>query len=528
MPDAPIESYAGVYQRVGHKVVRLNSSGYQRPRERALYCLNGAGGADDWAISENSIGNIERALIERVLTVKDEAGNRVSPPQPAPDYVRSELAEFQRRLIHTVGKVEQLTTRDFVDSYVGRRKAGYENALKTLPGNPIQPGDAVINMFCKAEKDNLTLKGDPCPRIISPASRRFNIAIGVHLKPLEKPVFHGIGRLFGGVTVMKGYNATERGKFISDAWFKYNKPVAVLLDAARFDQHVNLQVINWEHDTWEKLAMNRAELRHLNKMRKTNTLIYRSSEGGFKVRLRGVRMSGAMDTALGNCTTMCAMTWSFMRQITAQYSYFNDGDDGVLIIEEEHLDSVLAQFKPYFLKLGFTMKLEGVARELEHIEFCQSHPVYTGTGWRMVRDPFVCLGKDSLAVAGPRMSGREQSDRSNAIGWCGLSLAGDVPIFCEFYKSLITGAPPARGIELTTGMEYLAKGMHPNQTAPSDECRLSFQKAFRLSPEHQLAIEADIASYARVASAGRFLDEPATLVMQLSKSYLHHIYTDRL
>jgi len=220
-------------------------------------------------------------------------------------------------------------------------------------------------------------------------------------------------------------------------------------------------------------------------------------------------MSGDMDTAMGNCLTMCAMMWSFVTDMgLRRFEFANDGDDGVLFVEQEHLQLLLDNYQLYFRELGFTMKLEGVAFELEHVDFCQSRPVFDGRHYRMVRDPRVCIGKDSLSLK-HATTVADMSELRNAVGWCGGALAGDMPIFCSFYRSMITGDAPER--EYTTGMQFLSHGMETRFAEPCPETRLSFHKAFALSPDDQVAIEQDLnALDSRILTSAALVDRFST------------------
>lgn len=471
----------------GQTVVRLENTGYQKARVRRLVNLHPLGGGEDWGVHNNSMSNIERALVERVFTVKGEGGVQVPPPLPAAGVLNRRLKKFRRKLLHYCNRVVPLSTEQFVAGYTGRKQKMYQAAADSLLDKPIRKADSYIQSFIKDEKTNLTRKDDPCPRIIQPRSARFNVAIGKHLRPMEKEIFRGIARVFRGRTVMKGLNADERGAELNRKWRRFRHPVALLLDASRFDQHVSYDAICWEHGVFEALAIDRCELRRLNIYRKMNTCYARTPEGGFKYKTKGKRMSGDMDTALGNCLLMCAMTHSFMTDLDiVKFEYMNDGDDGVLIFEEEDLAEILASYKQYFLELGFTMKLEGIAYTMEDVDFCQARPIFDGTSWRFVRDPRICVGKDSLSLRG-LVSPAELSDLRNSIGWCGLALAGDMPIFGAYYSTMISGEDP--GMEYTTGMQFLAKGMAAKTSEPTQEARLSFDRAFHITPDDQVALE---------------------------------------
>lgn len=502
-------------QKLGHKVLALKCFGYQRTRDRKLVNFHPAGGSEIWGVHNNSYCNLTRALCERVLTV-DQGGRPILPPQPAVGFVKSAMKGFTKRLLHAVRRVPTMSTTEFVDTYVGRKRKLYARVVEDININPVTRKDAYIMPFIKDEKTNLTRKDDPCPRIIQPRSPRFNVAIGVHLKPMEKPIFRGIAAVFGSTTVMKGLNASERGIIIKSKWDRFTKPFAIMLDAKRFDQHVSRDVIDWEHSVEERIAIGRDDLKRLNRMRRKNVCFIRTNQGGYKYTLNGVRMSGDMDTAMGNCLTMCGMTYSFMTELgISKYEYMNDGDDGVLIVEGGDSRLVLDRFRDYFLKFGFTMKLEGTAQVLEHVEFCQSRPVFDGTSYRFVRDPRVCLDKDSLSLK-TDISVVGMRHLRDSIGWCGMSLAGDMPIFGAFYSSMIMY--PEREREYTTGMEFLSRGMNPKFSPPTDEARLSFYTAYGISPDEQITIERDITNF----DCG--ILRPSVLVKQMKPQLftLHH------
>lgn len=508
-----MEEASLIASKIGNSAVRLTDFGYTKPRPRRITNLHPLGGREDWGVHNNSGQNLERAIVERVLTVKGPGGEQVIPPQPRPGLVKQRLGEFRRRLLHFTPISTPLSTEQFVDGYVGRKRKVYAAAAASLEWSPVSKRDAYIQAFIKDEKTNLTRKEDPCPRVIQPRSSRFNVEIGKHLRPMEKPIYRGIARVFGDTTVMKGLNAQERGRHIARKWSRFDKPVAIMLDASRFDQHCNKDIIAWEHGIEERLTTDPADLRRLNRWRSKNVCFARAEGAAFKYTLNGTRMSGDMDTALGNCLTMCAMMWSFVMSLRiGRFEFVNDGDDGVLFVERPNLERILDTYAGYFRELGFTMKLEGVAHVLEEIEFCQARPVFDGNSYRMVRDPFVCVDKDALTlrnIADPS----ELATQRHAIGVCGLALAGDMPIFGALYRSFLKGSdrvPATDRREYSTGMQFLAHGMDIKDGPVSDDARASFHRAYGLLPDAQLAIEEEIK---RLDAA---IDLPAVSVIEFS------------
>jgi hypothetical protein len=206
-------------------------------------------------------------------------------------------------------------------------------------------------------------------------------------------------------------------------------------------------------------------------------------------------MSGDMNTSLGNVLLMCLMCHSYFREIGLDCAFLNDGDDCVVICERRDLPK-LNTLPDWFSKLGMVMKVEPAVDELERVEFCQSHPVEINPGyWRMVRDPRVTLSKD-LCVTRPVRDERTWNMMRKSISDCGMALAGDVPVYFAFYSALgreatvsKRSARKMRARGPSTGMEFLARGMHPKYQWPSTCCRVSFAKAFDIWPDQQEAME---------------------------------------
>lgn len=469
-------------------VVFRRSTGYVRPRQRTLTVMSAVHRGEHWGVHGNTFKNGLAAIGERVFLVKGANGLEAPPTPRSRRYLNRTLNEFKEKLLTHVGVIQPMSTEEFVDTYVGRKRRMYENVVRELELRPLVPADVNCQCFIKDEKVNRSAKERSVPRIIQPRSARFNVEIGVLLKPMEKPIFHGVSAIFGDTTVFKGLNADARGVVLWRKWKRFDNPWAIMLDASRFDQHVSREMLDWENHIEEAICGDRNRLKYLNHLRRSDKCYFLCQEGTICYRSRGCRKSGDMDTAMANCMTMCAMTWSFMKAIgVSKYEYANDGDDGVLIVEKADRKAVLDNYKEWFELLGFTMKLEGESGVFEKIEFCQAHPVLTNSGaYRMVRDPRVCLSKDSIALNGCNDYESLMQQR-NSVGWCGLSLAGDMPIFNSFYRHLINGERVSR--ECRSGMDYLALGMDPKDAEPSDEVRESFFRAYDIAPDNQRDIE---------------------------------------
>jgi len=443
--------------------------------------------AASWGVHNNTYNNLVRAIHERVFCVEID-GVYQRPPLPIIN-VQQKLEQFRKKLMYHLIIPEPLSTEQFVDTYVGRKKKMYIKAAESLQLKPLELKDAFISAFIKDEK--MMDASSKCPRIIQPRSPRFNVSIGVYIKALEKPIFRAIAGVFRGVTVAKGKNTFARGKLLRRAWDEFDDPVAIMVDASRCDQHCSSDIIGWEHMVMEKIF---PDVRKLNDMRKINRCYARAPDGSVKYKVKGSRMSGDMDTSLGNVLTMCAITWTYLEELEIKYRYINDGDDGVVIVEKRSVECVRTSFKQYFLNFGFTMKWDGDTDVFEQINFCQCQPVYDGNRWRMVRTPKSVFAKDCVTL---RRSLNESHllGLANSTGWCGLALAGDLPVFCALYQWMVNDNKPVLD-EYTTGMQYLAHGCYDRELSViiTDEARLSFWKAFNITPETQVTIEEYIQS----------------------------------
>lgn len=462
------------------------------PKTRLHPVFPGLCGASRFGIHNNNLGNGCRALVERVFL--REVGGELRPPPPCVADVESTLKGFRAGVLAHLGVHRRRTVQQFVDSYNGRRQGVYARAALSLETTPVHRGDFRIdNAFVKAEKINFTSKGDPAPRVIQPRNPRYNVEVGRYLKFLEHPVYEAIGEVMGSPTVMKGYNAAQTAGVLRSKWDRFSKPVAIGLDASRFDQHVRPTMLEWEHSVY--IACFRgAEAEHLAWLLKgqvNNVCTLRACDGVIKYRVHGSRMSGDMNTALGNCLIMCALLWRLRTELGFHIEFVNNGDDCVAIMEEGHTSAFRKRVSAFFLDYGFTMKVEEPAFQFEQIEFCQAHPVFCDGTWLMVRNVHTILSKDGVCVVKDYATGAMARAWLGAVGECGLAMYGGVPVLQEFYLAFQRHGTVDREVAVVaeTGMAHLARGMHREVAVVGDEARVSFWRAFDVSPTQQRELE---------------------------------------
>lgn len=471
--------------------IRYKRHGLLRGRLHPVF--PGVSGMQRFGVHNNSLENGCRALVERVFMSPDGNGGFVLPP-PCTAKPFDTLREFGIRVSSAVGVNRRLSTSEFLGYYHGRRRQCYERAVLSLETQPIHVGDfGVKNAFVKAEKINFTAKPDPAPRIIQPRDPRYNVEVGRYLRHLEHKVYDAIAGIYGGPTVMKGYTAAEVAQNLHDMWSQFASPVGVGLDASRFDQHVRAEMLEWEHSVYAGCfnGRDRDHLLWLLRAQIRNKCKMRCQDGSAKYEVHGSRMSGDMNTALGNCLIMTALVHRLAKERGISVRLANNGDDCMVIMENRDLPKFMLGISDWFRDYGFNMKVENPVRTFEQIEFCQAHPVAGPKGWVMVRNPFVCLSKDGCCVVKDYGWGTAARTWLASVGECGISMSGGIPILQEYYQVFVrNGSKPKHlAVVRETGMYMLSRGMALQYGDISDDTRVSFYNAFGVSPTHQREVE---------------------------------------
>jgi hypothetical protein len=388
-----------------------------------------------------------------------------------------------------------LTLQEVVDEYTGRKRTIYENALNSIYVKPLNRKDSYSVVFVKVEKG----KPGKAPRVIQPRSPRYNLYLAKYIKACEKRIYHAIAQVYGdGPTVMKGYNMDQVGKIIAAKWNSFTKPVCVLADAVKFDMHVHAHMLEYEHSYYNILFKHNPELMKLLTWQINNAGHAYCDDGKLKYKVKGRRFSGDMNTALGNCIIMCAMIWTYAKQRGVDVKLANNGDDCAIFMEENDLLKFTSGLSEWFIPKGFRMTIEPPCHQLEHVEFCQMHPVYNGKHYTMVRNIHTSLAKDTMTVLPVNNEGSART-WFKAVGQCGLSLTSGIPVMQEFYsmydRQSTQSSKVLESTAMQSGMLMLSKGMTHCYAEPTPQARLSFYIAFDITPDEQRAYEDKFRNY---------------------------------
>jgi len=486
-----------VKSQLTHPNVRLTRVGRFAVQDRFIGVISGLCGVAQYCCFANSIENAYTAIMERVF-YHATPGGYAPPLVPDVAVVNDVLHGFRDALVARIVRTVPVDLRVYPEeNYRGRKLRLYQRARDHVIARTYGEDFGKLKTFIKHEKILLKPKR-LVPRVIQPRSPEYNVCVGRYIRQLEHRVYQLINQLWGGPTVMKGLNCSQQASAISLAWSSFSHPVGVMLDAVRFDQHVSVPMLQWEHSIYLEFfpPCYRPELEWLLSMQLFNRGYISCGDGSLRYRVNGCRASGDMNTAMGNVLIMCAMIHAFVTQLGVKARLINNGDDCCLIVEEGSLVAVQAGVNQFFLRLGFIIDVQGVARSLEAVQFCQTRPVYDGREWCMVRDPNVAISKDVTILK--RWNPKEYHVYLRELGVAGLAAYGHMPVWSSFYRCLTRSkvvGPVSEGLLahvrapiFDSGLGRLASGVHHD--APiTPEARTSFALAFGITPSVQVSLE---------------------------------------
>jgi hypothetical protein len=199
---------------------------------------------------------------------------------------------------------------------------------------------------------------------------------------------------------------------------------------------------------------------------------------------------------MGNSLLMVGAVVSALKRTGRKFDILADGDNALVFCSRDDLDAVLEDFGPWVLRdCGHEMTLEEPVFVLERVRFGRSAPVFLGPGlgWTMVREPTAVLsgaGASHRWLVEPRFGMRWLS----GVFRCELSLAVGVPVLqAHALKVLnIVGLSDKRlPSESLADYYHVGARLVGTEVAvqPTRECRLSYERAFGLSPDEQVLWE---------------------------------------
>lgn len=450
------------------------------------------GNNHDLGVYNNSVDTVERALLERYFLCEVDGEFLPALSVSSRAFETAGLTRFRQKLVSEVRETATvLRLRDVVKEYRGPKYRIYEAAYRSLMRSRVNPKDAKLKPFTKFEKQSLS----KAPRIINPRSPRYNLMLGKYLKVNEKKFYRAINLAWGehtSHTVIKGLNVFESAEVLRAKWNRFRDPVALGLDAKKYDMHCGVEALQYEHSVYNR-TFNRKELERLLSWQLYNVGRAYCADGEVNFRVRGTRCSGDLNTSLGNCVLMCGMLFELCEELGIEAELANNGDDCVLFLDRADLARLMARVVPYFVTKGYRMTVEKPVDVFEQVEFCQSRPVSLPGGWAMVRNVRTCLNKDPMCLI-PIQNNKVWRKWLGAVGECGLSLVPGCPVLQSFYGCFHRNGTRAGTrfketvFRNTSAMERGA-GLGVAVTDVTPGARASFYRATGITPAYQIELE---------------------------------------
>jgi len=415
-----------------------------------------------------------------------------TPPKPQKHAFK--LTKFRKQWLSHLGDVTVHTAQEIVELYKGSKRSLYNKALVEYLSTGCLKKHARVKTFLKAEKTVVNLQKD-VPRLIQPRDKVYNIALGRYLRKNEKKMLGAIDKAFGYKTVLSGLDSSQVASRLWSNWKRFDNPVAFGIDASRFDQHCSVEALQWEHSFYLSAFGKRdVELQKLLSWQLNNDGMLTTDDNYcIHYRHKGGRMSGDVNTGLGNKIIMCGLMYEYLEELdmNTKTRLANNGDDCVLFCERADVDKLRVGLKKWFLHKGYTMTVENTCSIFEQIEFCRAKPVWTVRGYTMVR-----ILNSVTRDAGTLLNVTNQKNMEaylTAVGTCNGAINNGVALMSVVARRMRELGNNNRTIDLKNYFDYNMLERMGNKTemdAPiTEEARNSFYYAFGVTPQMQVDLE---------------------------------------
>lgn len=369
--------------------------------------------------------------------------------------------------------LDKVSMYTIANKYAGAKRNRYLKAIENIQEHGLLKKHSYVQLFVKADKMPLDKILTKPPRAIQYRTPEFNILLAQYLQPFE----HWFYEQHMGYThtrvVAKGLNYRERAELLRSKWVAYRKPKAVLIDYSRYDSHILITHLKNLAKYYKKSSANRT----LDKLLRFQRRNRGYTRGGLKYTVDGTTMSGDFDTALKGTVINIAALLKILRESgVTKYDFLVDGDDGVLILEQQ--DNIRVEL---FARYGLRAEMS-VTTRFEHIEFCQCRPLETDQGWVMCRDPFRALSH--MMCCTKRYVGKAWLGWLRANANCEYSYASHIPIQGVVAR-ILRGSTHIIDDSLQRRMEMGFK----HTSGITDYNRVSYYKTWGMSVTYQLLLE---------------------------------------
>lgn len=356
---------------------------------------------------------------------------------------------------------------DIISGYRGAKRRVYFRAAEDLGKELLSSMDARVDSFVKVERQSAPGKA---PRLIQHRSPKFNLVLATYLKPFER-WFYDEYKHEGIRCVTKGLNVSQRAALLKDAAESIADPCFLLLDHKHFDSSVTVEHLRMLHAIYIRTFKSKRLawlLRHQldNKCRTAN---------GIKYRVKGTRMSGDFDTALGNTLLNYIVIRDCLYAQGIKFKLLIDGDDSVVVLSVRDAGKLdLTRFSAW----GFTTKSK-LVYDISDVEYCQHFYVDAPTPF-FARHPAKVLSSYALSLRYYQGKAFEKYFRGCMMGE--LHVSRGVPIVGPLVEEQAHG-------------KYILDDDHRYRLTLDpvniniEESRVAYHRTFGITPTEQVAME---------------------------------------
>lgn len=456
-------------------------------------------------VHANCYCNERTALVKRVLVVTPVvtvAGAHA---------LREATRRLRQALKHRSNQIVAWTRQQVAETFVGAKRLMYLRACDSLERELVGRKDCLVQMFIKADKFTGKVEYPSRPRAIQGRTPRFNVELGRFIKPIEDNVYSWKGphrRVQRSRVFAKGLTPEERGKLFVSKLRQFAQPMVFSLDASSFDSCCSVFHLSLLHTIYAVLLPDHyfawlCSLQLANFGRTAHKIRY---------SIRGNRMSGDMDTALGNCFITLFMLMAVTKTLRVRkWDVMIDGDDCVLIMERQPVTpaAIIAAYQPLGFNVTCTVTGDQGDPVPEEVDFCRGRFCDLGKGLVLVRNvprALATMGVTHKYQFPQANRTYLQVLKSSAMGE--LSVCSAVPcvgpLAAEITRQLSSVVP--RVDELSDLLPYMYRNVqlvHREHASVTMTGRLSIERAFGISVDQQLAYERQLP---RIVAEGLSMD----------------------
>jgi len=387
---------------------------------------------------------------------------------------------------------------DIIDKYKGAKREKIRKGFDRLVNGPLNNNDKRVPIFIKGEVAIPASGGGilklKAPRVIFNIPECFASVGALLYSEIEftlkktRTFCDMVGSKFR--VILKGFNSTEKAKLIKCKVDSFLHPIAISLDGKGCDTHLSEFAITIQEMVDYKISSQKSNLKKLYKLlHSANWKLYLDEI--ILILTEVMRLTGSIDTGMGNTVIHTIILIYIIRQVGFRVEPSVDGDNMLVIMEEENENEFMEVVKLVTTELGVSFTLDGKTTVLEEMEFCRHRPMHIGDQWVMVREPrrtiykfFSYHSTFGLKQLNAYMKTVADGERRS---FSGVPIMG--PLFEEIYRQNID-EPEFKGQNLIE--KHKIKDYRPLGIKIELANRLSFEKSTGISVASQMHIECNI------------------------------------